>query len=349
MKNKKLRVQTLSAEIFLNQSANGKIVDVRSPSEYESGHIPGAFSLPLFSDDERAVIGTIYKQIGKKEAILEGLEIVGKKMKNIAQKAYEISKGKSLFVHCWRGGMRSKSMAQLFENIGIECFVLNGGYKAYRNLILLDFKKSYKFIVLGGKTGSGKTQVLQQLYNMGEQVLDLEKLASHKGSAFGSIGEMKQPTTEQFGNDLHKILTLFDSKKRIWLEDESHKIGTVFIPFEFYINYRKCPLIVLDISLEKRLQNLVKIYGNYSKEEIIKSFEKISKKIGGQNVIAAKELLHQNNLKDAAAIALYYYDKAYIYGLQNKDTKQIEYMNFENEDTLQIAKKLIETANVKFS
>lgn len=342
-------MQILSAEDFLNQSAGGKIIDVRSPFEFASGHIPEAFSLPLFSDDERAIVGTIYKQTGKKEAILTGLEIVGKKLKNIAEQALEISQGKPLYVHCWRGGMRSKSMAQLFENIGIECFVMQGGYKSYRNFILSEFKKPYKFIVLGGNTGSGKTQVLQKLQALGEQVIDLEKLANHKGSAFGSIGEQPQPGSEQFANDLYKKMSFLNSQNRIWLEDESNKIGTVFIASEFFNNYRKCPLIILEISFEKRLQNLVEIYGKYNKTEIIEAFKKITKKLGGQNVQAASAFVMQNNLKDAAAIALYYYDKTYTYGLQNKEADKIMNLTFENENALEIAKKLIETADDRIS
>lgn len=338
-------MQILNSEDFLKKSVNGKIIDVRSPSEYISGHIPQAISLPLFDDEERAIVGTIYKQTGKKEAILEGLQIVGKKLKSIGENAYGHSAGNPLFVHCWRGGMRSKSMAQLFENLGIECYLLEGGYKSYRNLILSEFKKPWQFIVIGGKTGSGKTHVLQHLHSLCEQVIDMEKLANHKGSAFGSIGELPQPTTEQFANDLYNTLSSFDPNKRIWLEDESQKIGTVFISPEFYNNYRVSPLIVLDISFEMRLQNLVQIYGKYNKLEIIDAFKKINKKLGGQNVLAATDFVLQNNLKDAAAIALYYYDKAYNYGLENKESCIKINLLFDNETPLQIAKKLIETAN----
>ena len=236
-------------------------------------------------------------------------------------------------------------MAQLFENSGIECFVLEGGYKAYRNYILEEFKKPWKFMVLGGKTGSGKTLVLQQLQSLGEQIIDMEKLANHKGSAFGSIGEIPQPSTEQFANNLYYNLALQNPNKRIWLEDESQKIGTVFISPEFYINYRNAPLIVLDVSFEKRLQNLIKIYGSYPKEEIISAFIKIRKKLGGQHIKAAVEFVQQGNLSDAAAIALYYYDQTYNYGLQNKITQNIINLSFNDESEMQIAKKLIETAN----
>ncbi|MCC6721285.1 MAG: tRNA 2-selenouridine(34) synthase MnmH [Bacteroidia bacterium] len=342
-------MQILNPLQFLSESLNGIIIDVRSPSEFALGHIPKSVSLPMFSDEERKIVGTLYKQIGKQDAILAGLEIIGKKMKHIAENAIKISGGKALFVYCWRGGMRSKSMIQLFEIMGIECFVLQGGYKAYRNLIIEEFKLPWKFVVLGGMTGSGKTEIINELALKGEQTINLEKLANHKGSAFGSIGEMPQPSTEQFANNLYLNLSKLNKQKRIWIEDESQKIGTVVIPYEFYSNYRKANIIVLNIPFERRLNNLVKVYGKYDKMEIVESFKKINKKLGGQHVQAAIEFVANDKLKDAAALALKYYDKTYKYGLQNKNTDQIFETSFEEESISDITQKLIETANEKIS
>ena len=259
------------------------------------------------------------------------------------EKALELTNGKSAFVHCWRGGMRSGSMVTLLQTAGIECFVLKGGYKAYRNFILHEFERPWKFKVIGGKTGSGKTQVLGELKKLGEQVIDMEALAHHKGSAFGRIGEQPQPTTEQFGNDLYAELQKLDIEKTIWLEDESHAIGTVFIPVEFYKNYRRSPLLVLDIPFEERLNHLMTIYGNYDVAEIKDAFVRITRKLGGQHVKAAIEFIKGGNLKSAAEIALKYYDKAYLFGLENKDTKDIRYLPFDKFDPQQIAEKLLET------
>lgn len=334
--------QSLAPAQFLSASVGAVILDVRSPKEFENGHIPGAISFPLFTNEERAIVGTLYKQKGKTIALLKGLEIVGPKLKGFAEKALELSNGNPLYIHCWRGGMRSGSMAILLQTAGIDCVLLKGGYKAYRNHILSEFAKPWKFKVIGGKTGSGKTQVLAELAKLGQQVIDLEALAHHKGSAFGRIGELPQPTTEQFGNNLYEALQKCDNEKPIWVEDESHTIGTVFIPTEFYDNYRKSPLLVLDIPFAERLNHLVTIYGGYDVNEIKEAFERINRKLGGQNVKAALELIEIGDLYSAATIALNYYDKAYLYGLENKDTKNISYFNFNRLNSKQIAKKLLE-------
>ncbi len=335
-------VKTETIHPFIKASSNGLVLDVRSPMEYNHGHLPGSISFPLFSDEERAVVGTLYKQKGKTEAILKGLEFVGPKLKGFAEKALGFN-APTLYIHCWRGGMRSESMAYVLQSSGLQCVLLKGGYKAYRNYIISQFLGSWKFKVIGGKTGSGKTKVLAELSKLGEQVLDLEALANHKGSAFGRIGELPQPTTEQFGNNLFHILSSFDSKKTIWIEDESHSIGSIFIPSEFYLNYRKAPLIVMDVSFDERVKNLVNLYGDYNIKELKEAFIRITRKLGGQHVKHALELLDQNQLDEAASIALKYYDKSYEYGLENKDTKVVSYVLCDNLSPEQIAKTLLKT------
>ena len=333
---------SLTAPDFLSSATKGVILDVRSPSEHNNGHIPGAVSFPLFTDEERAKVGTLYKQTGKNEAMLTGLEIVGPKLRSFVEKVYQISQGKPVFIHCWRGGMRSSSMAVLLQTSGLTCHLLKGGYKAYRNYILSEFDKPLQIKVLGGKTGSGKTQVLHALTNLGQQVIDMEALAHHKGSAFGKIGELPQPSSEQFGNNLFEILNQLDSSKTIWLEDESQMIGKVFIPSEFYRNYRNSPLLVLDIPFEQRVEYLVRIYGNYPVDEITEAFGRIKKKLGGQHLNTAMQSIESGDIKEAARVALKYYDKAYLYGLEHKDTAQISYHTFESLDPAEIAQKLIE-------
>lgn len=331
---------TLSAPDFLRSATKGVILDVRSTGEYTNGHIPGSVSFPLFTDEERAKVGTLYKQTGKNEAMLTGLEIVGPKLRSFVEKAYEISQGKPVFIHCWRGGMRSSSMAVLLQTSGLTCHLLKGGYKAYRNYILAEFEKPLPLKVIGGKTGSGKTQVLHALRNLGQQVIDMEAIAHHKGSAFGKIGEMPQPSSEQFGNNLFEILKHLDSSKTIWLEDESQTIGKVFIPTEFYRNYRKSPLFVLDIPFEQRVEYLERIYGGYPVDEIIEAFIRIKKKLGGQHLNAALQSIASGDIREAVRIALKYYDKTYLYGLEHKDTSQICYLTFEILDPAEIAKQL---------
>ncbi|MGE4332621.1 MAG: tRNA 2-selenouridine(34) synthase MnmH, partial [Macellibacteroides sp.] len=191
----------LMADDFLEQSKTGIMIDVRSPSEFEAGHIPGARNLPLFSDNERAEIGTRYVQYGKDNAVERGLEIVGPKLAGFVKQARLWADGTPIYMYCWRGGMRSGSMAWLFRTAGLTTYLLSGGYKAYRNSFaqLLE-AHPWQLLILGGPTGCGKTEVLHQLQRMEQQVIDLEGLAHHKGSAFGSLGETAQPSTEQFTN-----------------------------------------------------------------------------------------------------------------------------------------------------
>lgn len=338
-------MESLSAQEFIKSSSQGILVDVRSPAEYKNGHIPQAVSLPIFSDDERANIGTLFKQESKQTAFLKGLDIVGPKLRKFVEIGYSISRGKPLFIYCWRGGMRSASMATLLHSAGIKCYLLKGGYKAYRNFILSELSLPKNYVVLGGKTGSGKTAILLELKKQNQQVLDLEAIAHHKGSAFGKIGELPQPSNEQFGNEIHAQLSTFNPDYPIWLEDESRSIGQVMIPKEFYEVYRKAPLFVLEIPFEERLNHLTNVYGNSPVFEIKSAFVKITKKIGGQNLKNALEFIDSGLIKEAAAIALNYYDKTYTYGLEHKNTGDISFHPFEKFNLKYISAYLLEKAD----
>jgi tRNA 2-selenouridine synthase len=297
---------------FFSVKESRILFDVRSPGEYEGGHIPGSLSLPLFSDRERAEVGTLYKLKGQQAAFLRGLELVGLKLADYVRLANKLAPEKRIFIHCWRGGQRSASLAWLLEMAGFDVVLLIGGYKAYRQFILTQFEEiKQKFIVLGGPTGSGKTVLLQAIKEEGEQVIDLEKLANHKGSAFGSLGEMKQPTVEQFENNLFEEFIKLDVTRRTWLENESKAIGKVFQPEGFWNQFRTARYIGLVIPFEERLAFLVRNYGAFPLEELKESFRKINKRLGGQHVQAAIHFLEQGDLHSAGAIALKYYDKSY--------------------------------------
>jgi tRNA 2-selenouridine synthase len=191
-------VNKLTAIEFLEKARENPVVDVRSQKEYKQGHIPGALNLPLFNDDERAIIGTLYKNSGKETSVLKGLELVGPKLTGFIKQLRSLVSGKEILVHCWRGGMRSESMAWLFEVAGYHVSLLDGGYKAYRKFIREAVEGPFNFIILGGNTGSGKTEILKALSDAAEQVLDLEAIARHKGSVYGGLGFTDQPTEEKF-------------------------------------------------------------------------------------------------------------------------------------------------------
>jgi tRNA 2-selenouridine synthase len=343
-----MSINYITASEILSQQ-HLPLLDVRSPIEFNAGHIPHAINLPLFTDEERASVGTLYKEKGSYQAILLGLEFAGKKLKQLVETAVELSAGKPIYIHCWRGGQRSKSVAWLFDNAGLNVSVLSSGYKSYRQYIHEYFARDdFQFLVLSGRTGSAKTIILQKMKEMNEQVLDLESLADHKGSAFGWIGEKEQPTNEQFENNLFTELSAFDLSKPIWIENESRTIGKTFIPEMLWSTIKISPLINIKIPDEDRLQHLLTCYDIRDKKGLIISFEKIVKRLGHEQTQKAIELIDKGNLKDAAEIALRYYDKCYDYNLNENKSPEIHHLNFNKLDVNAIATSLINYKNQHF-
>jgi tRNA 2-selenouridine synthase len=317
-------MQVLNPEYFIKESRETPVVDVRSPKEYLDGHIPGAINVPLFDDRERAVVGTLYVNRGRQTAIETGLEIIGPKMAEFARDAGKIAVKGKLLVHCWRGGMRSESMAWLYERIGIQCSVLEGGYKAYRNFLMKETGNVPFLMVIEGPTGSGKTEILLNLKSLGEQVIDLEGLACHKGSVFGGIGKESQPTTQQFQNNLLGELLRLDWSKRIWVEGESLTIGKVFLPDPFRERMINAPLAEIKVPREERIKRLVGEYGKLPKEEMEYAITSLAKRIGE---VRKNEILndyHEGNLELTARKLLDYYDKIYHHSRLNYLGKGIE-------------------------
>src|SRR5258706_1106061 len=285
------------------------IVDVRSPLEFQEGSIPGAVNIPLLNNEERIAVGTDYKQKGQAEAIKTGFRLVGPRLEAIINETEKIAGGKELLVHCWRGGMRSNNFCQFIGMAGIKSRALTGGYKAYRHFALETFKKQLPIILLTGCTGSGKSEILRALQEQGEQILDLEKLANHKGSAFGGLFMPTQPTTEQFQNELFEEILKLDLNKRIWVEDESIAIGKIFLPTDFWVTMSKGSIVQMDVPKEIRVQRLVNEYGHADLDEFLQIMGKVVTKLGGQHYKAAKEKLSQGDMASTIEILLTYYDK----------------------------------------
>lgn len=311
---------------FLELAKQYPVADVRSPGEFAYAHIPGANSLPLFTDDERKIVGTAYKQQSREQAIKAGLDFFGVKMRGIVEAAERLNdnhNGKTILVHCWRGGMRSAAIAWLLDLYGFRIYTLAGGYKAYRNWVLKQFEKEYQFIILGGFTGSGKTSIIKMLQRKGETTIDLEDIAKHKGSAFGDLEGILQPKPEMFENIL--ALQLFEAAKsdaRIWLEDESQRIGLINIPNQLWKTMRSSPVIFIDIPFEERLQHIVLEYGTIDKARIINSIIRIRKRLGGLETKTAINYLLEDNTTEAFRVLLKYYDKHYTKALDNRDNLQ---------------------------
>ncbi|ANN62471.1 sulfurtransferase [Brachyspira hyodysenteriae] len=313
------------------------IIDVRSPIEYNHAHIPNAHNVYLFNDEERKDVGTIYKQIGRKEAILKGLEYVSVRMTSILKTIDEIAKKynstNKILMHCFRGGMRSESTAWLCSSYGYEVYVLKGGYKRYRNYVLDSFERDYKIYLLTGRTGSGKTLILNKLKSIGYNVIDLEQIAKHKGSAFGWINEGEQPSQEQFENNLSYELLKYDIDSTLWFEDESLLIGRRAIPKSLFNKMREAEKIIyLDIPKECRAEYIVNTYGKYSIDDLKESILKIKKRLGGERLKESLELLDNGNIYECVLNMLYYYDKAYKLSINENKLVSIKCTdnNFDN-------------------
>lgn len=330
---------------FLELSGTIPIADVRSPSEFNSGHIPGAVNIPLFDDIERAAVGIKFKKEGRLSAILEGLKHSGPSLTNKLEQALKITGDGKLLVHCWRGGMRSEAMAWLLSLGDIEVSVLTGGYKSYRHHVLESLAEKRKMIVLGGMTGSSKTHIIRHLNVLGQQVIDLERLANHKGSAFGALGQPPQPTTEQFGNILFTDWNKLNRELPLWVEDESRNIGSVFIPDIFYLNMQDMPVIVLVMDVNTRIPRLMKEYSTYPPEALKQSVLKITKRLGVDKTRDAIKAVETGDFSKAIEIVLCYYDKAYMFGLKKKGSENIIYVNVDTDDIEANALKISDAAS----
>jgi tRNA 2-selenouridine synthase len=319
----------LSVQDFLMQRQSLPVLDVRSEGEFAKGHVPGAVNIPILNDAERKIVGTLYKQQGPKEAIKEGIKLVGSRLHSIIEQAEIATKGQEVLVHCWRGGMRSNNFCWLVSRLGINAKPLQGGYKAYRAEVLKSFENDFKFLVVSGSTGSGKTEILQALKKQGEQIICLETLANHKGSAFGGLGLGEQPTTEQFENNLYEEILKLDLTKRIWIEDESIAIGKIFLPQHLWRKLRSSSLVKINVPVAVRVKRLVTDYGAVSISDLLEATQRITTKLGGQHFKAAKESLLQNDLSTTASILLTYYDKAYDKAIVNRKDQVLTQLDFD--------------------
>jgi len=240
--------------------------------------------------------------------------------------------------------MRSESMAWLFSLADINVHLLEGGYKSYRTHILDFLVQKRKMIVLGGMTGSSKTHIIRCLRSHGEQVVDLEGIANHKGSAFGSLGQPPQPSTEHFANLLFDEWRYLNSDLPVWVEDESRNIGSVFLPDGFYFNMQDTYAIILMMDVKTRLPRLMEEYSVYPPDLLKASVLKISKRLGGDNTRDALNAIDNGDISKAIEISLFYYDKAYMYGLKKKAEKNLFFIETDTDNIEENTGKVLAAA-----
>ena len=335
--------ESINIQRFLELRILLPVLDARSEGEYAHAHVQGAINLPLLNNQEREKVGTCYKQKGREEAVLLGFDLVGSKFGDYIRKAKEIAHSE-IIVYCWRGGMRSNIMAWLLEKAGLKVYLLEGGYKTFRHWALNEFEQPFQLLVLGGKTGSGKTEVLHEMKNSGEQVIDLEGLAHHRGSAFGALGQPAQPTSEQFENNLALELLQIDRKKTLWLENESSKIGGVKIPDGIYNQMRSNIVVEIDVPLENRIENIARDYASFPKDKLAEATRRIEKKLGNKNMNDGINYLNENDFYNWIKILLDYYDKTYTFSKSQRAPGTVLNVPITSENHSEIAAAVISFA-----
>lgn len=338
------QAQMLNITDFLLHSASYPVIDVRTPAEFLKGHIPGAINIPLFSNEERAVIGTLYKQQGQLAAVMKGLEMVGPRLTAYVSDVTAVAPGRKVLMHCWRGGMRSGSFAQLLRACGFEVSTLKGGYKAFRTYVISQFSRPVQVHALGGLTGSGKTEILYELVKEGQQVIDLEGLAAHLGSAFGSLGRLVQPTQENFENLLGLEFSRLNAELPVWLEDECINIGSVCLPQALWVQLKAALLFQVILPDELRKEHIMRQYGDLDRDFLKERFLRIEKRLGSELTLKAVTAVEEGRIFDALEIALAYYDKSYSKQLTKKDPLRLLQLKLHSLDFNNSARTLIDFA-----
>lgn len=305
--------QDIELENLLQTKDGHTLVDVRSPSEYDEATIPGSINIPIFSDEERAEVGTIYKQVGKEEAKQRGLEIFSAKLPDFIEQFKKVNTPMTVF--CWRGGMRSKTAATVLDLMGIHATRLYGGIKSYRQWVVHELEKQDfppNLYVLNGYTGSGKTIILQKLAAKGYPVIDLEKLAGHRGSIFGQIG-LKPSKQKKFDSLLVQAMKRFENEPFVFIEGESKRIGRVVLPDFLYDKKENGKQLFIHLPFELRVKIILDEYHpmDYA-DKFMEAFQFIKKRIHTPIAKEIEEALQANDYAKAVKLLLeFYYDPRY--------------------------------------
>ena len=341
-----MQTSEIQIEDVLNGGVNSyMLIDVRSENEYQKGHISGSINIPLLSNSDREAVGTTYKQEGRKEAVALGLRLVGPRMEELYRNYSSYFGENQVVFYCWRGGLRSEIASVICAWGGHKVLKIKGGYKSFRSLIHQTFEKPYQLVVLSGKTGSGKTEILHILKDKNEQIIDLEGLANHRGSAFGALGMPEQPTTEMFENLLGLELLSLNPDKKTWVENESRLIGTCFMPAAFWDKLSTAKIVSASVDDETRIKRLLLDYGHFPVDQLIERTDVLRKKLGGQHANTAVDALKSGDLELWLKTVLVYYDKTYGYGEQKHKDRVLAVVVFDWKNKVSSAEKLIQTIN----
>lgn len=317
--------------------ANPLYVDVRAPIEYNEDHIPGAINLPIFNDDERKEIGTLYKMAGKADAVKRGTEIGGRRIVDIINSLTEV-KDREIIIYCARGGMRSGAVASLINSLGIKTFRIIDGYRSFRKLVMDELSAMEikpKMFILQGLTGAGKTEILKQLPN----AVDLEDMAGHRSSIFGGIG-LTQNSQKRFETLLWLRLKELENEPFVIFEGESKKVGNMHIPENIFRQMREAPPIYIETSIERRVDIIKKEYTGFNEDErILKIAGSLRSKLGTVKTDLLINYYNEGNLDEFIKILLLdYYDTLYRHTLDKFNYLAV----INNKDTAEASQKVLE-------
>ncbi len=336
-----------------NKDTFDEIIDVRSPIEYHEDHIVGSKNYPVLYDNERELIGKIYKTNSPLEAKILGSSIILKNISNHMKNNFASKPGSwRPLIYCWRGGQRSKALSTIFSEIGWRTTQLAGGYKFYRQEIIKGFKiisPKLKIVLISGQTGTAKTKLINRLIANGGQAIDLEDLANHKGSLLGKISDKKQPSQKFFESLLFSKIVKLNKKKIVFVESESSKIGNLHIPKYFWKNMLISKKIVIETPINHRVNFLLNDYHYVKKEkDFFKPLlKRIEKKIDPKIFNQLKNNIKNNNWKDLATSLLEnHYDPAYKNNFNRKNQFLLKsfVLNRINEKNInELAKKILKT------
>ncbi len=314
-------VKNITIEQVLNRQGV-VLVDVRSEGEFAEGTIPGAINISLLNNEERAMVGIQYKEKGPNAAKRLGLQLVGPRISELVKRFDEAASDRmSIVVFCWRGGLRSKIVAQLLNMLDFDVYIIIGGYKSYRRYVnsYLEKKLNHKAVVFHGLTGTGKTLVLKKLAQHGLPVLDLESLAVHRGSVFGKVGLPSSPTQKDFEAQIFKCLKNYEPKGYFLVECESKRLGRLLIPNSVMNSMKSGIKILLYSSLEIRVRRSMDEYAKGfsdkdNTKQLIEATKALSKYIGHRKADLLCYLIDNGKRADAVELLLEkYYDPLYRY------------------------------------
>jgi len=312
-------------------------VDVRAPLEYNEDHVPGAVNLPIFNDEERKEVGTLYKMAGRESAVKRGSEIGGKRISEIISPLAEIQ-DRDIVIYCARGGMRSGAVSSLINSLGIKTYRIINGYKSYRKYVmeqLGSMKIKPQIFILQGLTGAGKTEIIRRMTN----TVDIEEMAGHRSSLFGGIG-LRQNSQKYFETLLLARLDELKSQPYVIIEGESRKVGNLHIPDNIFSQMKEALIILIDTPIKRRIEIIKKEYAGFNEDEkILNTVNSMRNKLGNKKTGDLIEFYKRGDIDSFIEILLLdYYDKLYHHSLD-----KYEYIGvIKNHDTEKTCDEVLE-------